>query len=150
MNKKQELLNKIEEIKKEVEQLEIEENGLENFKILGDFFFESNLHDIEMSAVQVITKFNSTEDFNTFETKREAEEQAKKIKEYLKLYHVARFLNSGWEPDWTNNEEDKWFITFDNNCFMVDFRSTTREKFTRYFKSKELAEKAIKYMGWNK
>ena len=149
MDKKQKLLSKIEELKKEVEQLGIEDKELEDFVIKNGYHINSSV-EIEESAGNSVT-FNNLVHYNIFETEEEAEEQAKIINEYLKLYHIAKYLNDGWEPDWSDNQVLKYSIFYDNasKSYGIDYGiCCTKGTFNIYFKSKELAEKAIKYMGW--
>lgn len=35
------------------------------------------------------------------------------INAYVKLTVIAKALNEGWEPDWTNDDEFKWYPYFD-------------------------------------
>lgn len=74
-----------------------------------------------------------------------SEKQAKKLLAINKLMNVAKFLNKGWKPDWRNTLQEKWYfisgntisvlLTYCNNTSLV------------YFRTSELAERAIKILG---
>lgn len=68
---------------------------------------------------------------------------------YAALVVVAKALNEGWTPDWSNGKWDKWFPWFhmggssgfrSNGC--VIWRSTSRVGSRLCFKSSELANYA--------
>lgn len=72
--------------------------------------------------------------------------QAKRIVAFNKLQNIAKYLNEGWKPDFTDGTQN-WFIaeeyfgeykakfTYSGNCGVV------------FFKSKYLANEAIRLMG---
>jgi len=61
-----------------------------------------------------------------------------------KFFAVADYLNDGWIPDWKDKHEDKWKIaySFDSN-YLMESSNTFRNDGAVYFKTKELALKAI-------
>lgn len=63
-----------------------------------------------------------------------------------KLMNVAKYLNGDWKPDWNNNTEDKWFLGIKDNKIYTDSIITYNSGLV-YFKTKELAQKAIKILG---
>lgn len=65
-----------------------------------------------------------------------------------KLMNVAKYLNGDWEPDFTNHTESKYWIDYDSEDLMLstDFSSYYRNSVV-YFKSEELAHKAIEILG---
>lgn len=71
-----------------------------------------------------------------------------KIHAIDKLMIVAKYLNGDWQPDWSDNAEAKWFVYSSNEGkeIKVDCFRTTQHPFI-YFKSKNLAEKAIEILG---
>lgn len=62
--------------------------------------------------------------------------------------NVAKYLNGDWQPDWSDNAEGKWFVYSSNEGkkIKVDCFRTTQHP-SIYFKSKNLAEKAIEILG---
>lgn len=72
---------------------------------------------------------------------------------HRKLRDIGEMLNKGWKPDWTNGEK-KWFIYYkgqsgiiNDKLFSFDYRVSDCVSGVVYFRSGELAEKAIKIMG---
>jgi len=73
--------------------------------------------------------------------------QERKLYAQLKLQYIADKLNDGWVPDWYNREE-KCYIFYSHQC--VEWDVGTRynsEDITTYFKSEELAQRALEIMG---
>ena len=65
-----------------------------------------------------------------------------------KLAVIAEYLNEGWEPDWTNNNKAKYYIFKDFQLKEIQIAVTySCNSGYVYFKTKELAEKAIKILG---
>lgn len=65
-----------------------------------------------------------------------------------KLMNVAYYLNDGWEPNWNNNIERKYFIYYVSidKIFKIEYNTIVNYGIV-YFKSKELAEQAIEILG---
>ena len=71
---------------------------------------------------------------------------------YVKLKLIAKALNEGWTPDWSNGEWDKWYPWFNVNDSSSAGRFSFRGAVGRYsgsavgsrlcFKSEELADYA--------
>lgn len=77
-----------------------------------------------------------------------SEKQAKKLLAINQLMNVAKYLNNGWRPDWNNENENKYTIIIDkNNKNIVTNWCTTANKCIVYFKTEELAQKAIDILG---
>lgn len=72
--------------------------------------------------------------------------QLEKLLAINMLMNVAKYLNGDWQPHWNDVNEDKYYITI---CYgkmsieYVDYTNCT----DIYFKSEELAEKAIDILG---
>ena len=71
--------------------------------------------------------------------------QAEKLLAINKLMNVAKYLNGDWQPDW-NNGEVKFFINLRNDVFKVS-TVVAMQCEDIYFKSEELAKKAIEILG---
>jgi len=84
----------------------------------------------------------NTETMNTLPS----EEITEQILALCQLHLIADYYNNGWKPDWNNFDEDKWYVhyNFDINHFCINYRLYILIN-TVHFKSKELAEKALKY-----
>lgn len=75
-------------------------------------------------------------------------ERATEIRNYNKIANLAIKYNQGWTPNWEDEYEYKWFIAFDHitkrlcpSC--ITYISSPNAV---YFKTKELALKAIKIL----
>jgi hypothetical protein len=81
---------------------------------------------------------------NTASTKHQLE----RLLTLNKLMNVAHYLNDGWEPDWKDHSEYKYFIYYNNNKKIFQIDSNTFVNYgIVYFKSKELAQQAIEILG---
>lgn len=63
-----------------------------------------------------------------------------------KLAIIAEYLNDGWKPNWSDPREQKYCIYKENAKIRISFVFSAQAAIT-YFKTKELAEKAIKILG---
>ena len=65
------------------------------------------------------------------------------------LHNVAYYLNEGWEPDWSNIKEKKYWMARDaeKNTISTINNVSIHHVGGVYFKSRELAERAIKILG---
>ena len=80
-----------------------------------------------------------------------SEKQAEKLLAINKLMNVAKYLNDGWKPDWSNNDEKKYYITIDNNFssnskIMIRYNYITNDSLV-YFKTEKLAREAVRILG---
>jgi len=73
--------------------------------------------------------------------------QAEKLLAINKLMNVAKYLNDGWQPDWDNMKEPKYFIRFNTDKSLdIDYVHNTQLD-SIFFKSRELAQQAIEILG---
>ena len=75
------------------------------------------------------------------------EQQVKQLFALNKLFNVAYYLNEGWVPDWNNHSQYKYWTTIDDNKLGVYSNITIQHPGGVYFKSKELAQRAIAILG---
>lgn len=77
-----------------------------------------------------------------------SEKQAKKLLAINQLMNVAKYLNEDWKPDWRNEDEKKYIIFIDEQCnrIVIDCKYIVNTSIV-YFKTKELAKKAIEILG---
>lgn len=77
-----------------------------------------------------------------------SEKQAKKLLAINQLMNVAKYLNEDWKPDWRNEDEKKYIIFIDEQCnrIVIDCKYIVNTSIV-YFKTKELAQKAIDILG---
>lgn len=79
-----------------------------------------------------------------------AEKHQKAITAHIKLVTIAEALNEGWEPDWSNYNERKYYPWFEMektgvgfSFFVFDYRGTHSIVGSRLcYKSREIAEYA--------
>lgn len=103
----------------------------------GDFFFVSGTGAIQKSITSPLDPTNVT-----------SEKQGEKLLAINKLMNVTKFLNDDWQPDWSFVGEAKYAINFDHGKNeLVISQYTTFQSNNVYFKTRELAEKAIKILG---
>lgn len=75
-----------------------------------------------------------------------SQKQAEKLTATNQLMNVAKYLNGDWQPNWNNRFEYKYYITITSNEIIVDYLFTVNSDIV-YFKSEELAKKAIDILG---
>lgn len=69
-----------------------------------------------------------------------------KVEAIVKLIKTAYYLNEGWKPDWTNEIEAKYSFYLSYKKIDIDCSFLSSSSIC-YFKSRELAEKAIEILG---
>lgn len=74
--------------------------------------------------------------------------QYQKLLAINKLMNVAKWVNDGWQPDWDDWGQSKYYIYYSNNykTLTIDSATIIQGNFV-YFKSKELAKQAIEILG---
>ena len=85
-----------------------------------------------------------------FETKEEAEQHLKECKLLFTIKKWAKEKNDGWEPDWEEDEENKWYVYYNhvekNLKVTWGYNSTNFIKLP-YFKTEEIAQACIDLFG---
>lgn len=75
-------------------------------------------------------------------------EQLEWILALNKLQNVANYLNGEWKPDWQNKCWDKHYLYYSHETLTVEVGSTRAIRYSSvYFKSAQLAQKAIEILG---
>ena len=93
----------------------------------------------------VINKYNRTGCWN-YLTNCISEKQAQKLLAINKLMNVAKYFNNGWQPNWNNYKEFKYYLCISDNKIQIDYMYCRYSDIV-YFKSKEFAEQAIEILG---
>lgn len=75
------------------------------------------------------------------------ENQVRQLLALNKLFNVAYYLNEGWTPDWETGRENKYFIGLEHEFLVIGFCFYGASPGVPYFKSEELAERAIAILG---
>jgi len=75
-------------------------------------------------------------------------EQLRSLLYLNKLINVANYLNDGWKPNWSVQNEIKYFIFYNgiSESIHIGARTTYYES-SVFFETKELAEQAIEILG---
>ena len=73
------------------------------------------------------------------------QKRAKEIHLYNLLSNFAYEVNEGWEPDWSDADQNKWFVyrAHQSHRWEVTYYNQAQCMNVVYFKTKELAERAI-------
>ncbi|WP_455485102.1 hypothetical protein [Gemella sp.] len=85
-----------------------------------------------------------------FKTKEEAEQFDKERILLFKLHKWAEEHNKGWKPDWYDDYEEKYYVTYYVRDKMYkSFPTWNYEHFLKlpYFKTKDIAEQFIEEFG---
>lgn len=87
-----------------------------------------------------------------FETKEEAEQYLKERKLLFKIHQWAKEKNEGWEPDWSDNDERKFFIYHDRSSGDKELKKDwclSSDDFSKlpYFKTYLIAQECIELFG---
>ena len=127
MNEIEKLKEKQEKLERDLEELGIQLNELEEKKItksgkrwrcVKDRFYWYIEGDCE-----VYGEYETDDDYdnaryetgNYFRTKEEAKKTVEKIKIYARLKDLALRLNEGREVNWDDSAQDKWYIYYEYN-----------------------------------
>lgn len=78
-----------------------------------------------------------------FKTKEAADKAYKDYRAYHRLYKLAEELNEGWEPDWNEPIQPKYYIVSGSGKLSVTNSNWIMSFGSVYFKSEEAAKKAI-------
>ena len=105
------------------------------------FLFDDEIDDLETCFEQGVL----------FSSEEEAQAAAQERKLLFKLHQGAKIKNEGWEPDWEDDDEEKYFITyFKNNSIDLSWEITWGMiNFTKlpYFKTVEITQECIELFG---
>lgn len=85
-----------------------------------------------------------------FKTRGEAEQYLKKRKLMFKLQQWAKMKNGDWEPDWSDNNKEKYYIFYSNSDRCLKISSAfSLERFNKlpYFKTREIVQECIDLFG---
>lgn len=145
---KKEFLAKLEEEDKKPFEVELPEDGevvyfidLKNGDVFSKYFNVYNMSDIK-----------HFENGLYFETREEAEQHLKEQRLIFKIKKWAEIHNEGWEPDWSDEEERKYYIQCKNMNTVKELNIDwyfTLSKIIKlpYFKTEEIAQECIDLFG---
>lgn len=146
-----------EERKKEIKDLysyvkeekdSIEKDNLLN--IMHDLFKKDNLEskELKITFYDIANELFKEKIEDTYETPVFSDAHAEKLSSINALICVTKYLNGDWKPNWSNEDEKKWFISTIGQSDKIDYYYDlrTRSSFV-YFRTKELACKAVEILG---
>jgi hypothetical protein len=141
----EELETKIKKLKAELERMKNPSKILHEIKLDEDFYFIDGENKSFKDIIGYQPNLKDYGDFITFDSEEKAEYYIKLMEPIRRLAQIATELNEGWEPDWSDKRQKKYYIIHIPNEFRceVDLVLETKRS-SIYFKSKELAQKAIK------
>ena len=87
------------------------------------------------------------ENYNCFQTREQAEQEAEKILVRRMLEDIARRLNKGVKIDWNNYEQDKYRIELYKNNIITNFYNIHKTQGVVYCLDKSFSNTAIKEIG---
>lgn len=88
--------------------------------------------------------------YDSFETEEERNEIDNKFSAWLKLYHIVKYLNKDWIPDWNDECENKYYLYYKYQEEKWGIAATiifSEGINNSYFKTEKLAERALEMMG---
>lgn len=115
--------------------------------IARKLFPDGESHYYFNGGAEINTIFNRKFNY-TCKNNANSEKQLEKLLAINMLMNVAKYLNDGWQPNWSKEEEGKYYIQIENvsKNLSIDCTGLFNSAIV-YFKSKELAEQAIEILG---
>ena len=140
-----EFIGKLEEVEKKPFEVEVPEDvdfhyyvgGLGEIRLVGESL---NYYEFEKAYQRGLA----------LKTYEEAEQYLKERKLLFKLHQWAKLKNDGWEPDFNDSGENKYYIFYSNSDTYLKISSAfSLERFNKlpYFKSREIAQECIDLFG---
>lgn len=144
---KAEILKQIEVLRKQVENLPEDKKEIRTTPTLKDHYFSIDGDELKPHKMVYPAFYDEyiASIGNYFKSKRDAEMvvRAMKIEQAIRIRRIK--LNDGWEPDWDDEEEDKYYVYFTGGGYLTDYKSYL-DKFLPvfgYYKSEEIAQQVI-------
>ena len=144
-----EFISKLEKVDKEEKKpflVELPEDG-------ERLYFIDNVQSTISSKIFDINNMNDVKRFENglfFETKEEAEQHLKESKLLFKLKHWAKRKNEGWEPDWEDTTESKYYSAYE--CYKRELGSFSTNGINEipklpHFKTYGIAQECLELFG---
>ena len=142
-----EFISKLEDDKKEFE-LTYPKDGEIVYYINGLYL---KVYDVAYYKIDNVAR-NMFEHGHIYRTREKAEQYLKEHKLLFKLHQWAKLKNDGWKPDWSDDDEEKYFITHYSCGSSEEFSweiTWELHKFNKlpYFKSSEIVQECIDLFG---
>lgn len=111
-------------------------------EVLKELYYKKTAYWVNNTRISyAITNENGYNDINNCAS----EAQCKRMVAFNKLQNIAKYLNKGWKPDFRSPEK-KWSIVKDGESYSPVYVLAINDA-NVYFKSKDLANEAIRLMG---
>ena len=132
-----------EELEQEVKRLE---EQIKDLKIKLEEKAENKPYEVEAEQIKILNRGLA------FKTKEEAEQFDKERILLFKLHKWAEMKNGDWEPEWSDINENKYYIYYDHSMGSERLRIDLcwiSEKFSKlpYFKTIEIARECVDLFG---
>ena len=139
--------NTLTDIKKDIELMKKKDtDDTDDFEVEGLFLIDN--YGNPVSGLNDKIKFKDLKNYNSFLSFDTAKCWAKKINAQLKLRLIAEHLNGSWKPNWKNCNETRYYIILKEDQEKIIFESYSYyNSGIIYFKTRELAKKAVELMG---
>lgn len=148
---KAEILKQIEELKKQIEALPEDEKKIRTLPVEDERFFcinENLFCDFDLNypdSFDVNTNKENSSIGNYFKSKEDAEMviRAMQIEQAIRLRRIE--LNDGWEPDWNDIYEGKYYVYISYNGYLDIDKIFLNKYFPAFgfYKSEEIAQQII-------
>lgn len=122
------------------------ENKVFEPQLNDTYFWIDGLHEVKYALWTNDNLDNiQKENGNACTDKEFVQEKARQIQLYNLLSNFAYTVNKGWEPNWDDENEAKWYIYKNYSSDVVGIKCSFRYVIlnTVYFKTAELAQRAI-------
>lgn len=143
MNNLTDLQKKYEELGAEIEALKEQNEWPQE----GDVYhYINSVNEVDWSVYDAVNWSKIVKAaHNIFHTKEEAQAKADWRQMTDDLWAYTKKVNGGWEPDWTNENENKEAVVFYQSKVAIIWTRTNYN--TPTFKSEALAQQAIDHFG---
>lgn len=115
-----------------------------NKYFIGDCMYPKKFH------TEYASTFRSFNTFNRYETEEDAIMMSKRLNAEQKLFHIAKFLNKEWTPNWNDENEYKFYLCYSENRNDDERFYLKSTYFTNYgiiyFKSADMVSDIIRLM----
>lgn len=150
---KAELLKQLEELKKQIEALPDDEKKIKTLPVEDEKFFfitEDLSCDYEYNCIEMFNSY-PVEKYSSIGNYFKSEEDARMVIKAMQLEQAIRIrrieLNDGWEPDWDDVNEYKYFIYTKANDeydgLTIGSSYSIHYPIFCYYKSQEIARQII-------
>lgn len=116
-------------------------------KIGNEYFYISSRRIMQDKWLDMDIDNDRLEFGNVFETEEEAIKERDRLKTWRRLKQYAKKVNEGWEPDWEDEYETKYYhyYKYSEHKWYIFGTTQTHAPNEVVFKERKLAQQAIDY-----